>query len=51
MAQSRELSEDERLLSHGEINALISPLLYGEAEYSAIAEIIQEIREKCKDDE
>lgn len=40
MAKSIDLSKEERLLSYGEADGLITPLLYGEALHASIAELI-----------
>ena len=41
-----EISNEERLLCHGEIDALISPLLYGETIHASLETFILALREK-----
>jgi hypothetical protein len=41
--EAYEISNDERLLSYGEMPFMISPLLYGETVHAGIAEIIMQV--------
>jgi hypothetical protein len=43
-SESQEISKDERLLSFGEVETLITPLVYGEILHSSIAEFIFDLQ-------